>query len=106
MSQTTDKKAKITGETEPSTLAVRYDGIGHQWRETAECARLTRFFERKILKLKKLDITLCLGVGIGSFSAGEDSSTDDARSSCYHLAVFETVVELLSEKSSRPWGFL
>lgn len=78
-------------------LALRkYEIFKNSWKVSEYHARLVEFFKNTILKVKNQQITSCLAVGLGTFTGSNPYGSPDPQSSLYQLAVFETVVELLS----------
>lgn len=74
----------------------RYDFANRRWKESAHCTKLIELFNNTIMRLEHKQITECLAIGLGTFTSSNPYGSPSPESSLYQLAVFETIVKLLS----------
>ena len=72
----------------------KYKGYVRRWENSTCYKWMVDLFNQTILTVKTLHVDTCIVTGLGSFTKNEVTGNN---SSFYQLAVFETILEILSE---------
>lgn len=76
-----------------------YKAISVAFKESSSCAEITDLLENILLKLPTLQLSSCIGTGLGTFTAPHPYCRETPESSLIQLAALEFMLDVLSRYS-------